>query len=166
MGEKEKRKKTEPSTRPSWFYYVFIGGTYRPEESDDDPQNPEPQQILFKTKGLYFILGTITLFCLAPLFVMPSRIGFIPYSYAENFIKLESFDQYIELLQLNLFYVMKVISKIFPAVDSETFLKIFETKSSSAFWTGILTMVIDGIVAFLGILAFKVIKSNMAEYKL
>lgn len=168
MGKKKQSGKTEPSKKPSKFYYVIIGGKYeKPKENDGDPQKSETQPILFKTKGLYFILGAIALFFLAPLFVMPSSIGCIPYSYADDFHKLIGWDQYQQLLKLSFFCVLKFISKIFPVVDSETLPKIFEKTSSSAFWAGaIFPMIVGGAIIYLGIGAYKVIKSNIKEYNL
>jgi hypothetical protein len=88
-----------------WHFILFGGQDAQPPPNDSWETVIPP--VNYTRHGCWAILWGILFALLAPLVLLPSSLGTIPYEYSRDFLALSGGEQYVQLLWKNGLVVLK-----------------------------------------------------------
>lgn len=89
--------------------FVLCGGWDTPAAVADEPYGRIQDGVQYSTCGSLLLAVGLALVASAPLLLMPSQFGVIPFEYDQQFLEQSSWFQYAELLWKNGLVVVKWI---------------------------------------------------------
>lgn len=141
----------------SEFTLILRGGNIVFLPKPDDPQQQKLQPIHLERYGLSFLILGLAIWLCIPLMILPSSIGFISYSYPNEFLHLTGIQKYLTLLLYNLLIALKSLLSIEPFPIPSL------PEPISGFWKAIVSFVIiigDAAAVYFVVKSFRIFQLN------